>query len=208
MSNVIKGSAALKINAEPFVLKTLSGGAGGDDQPGMRKVGDPAVDVERAAYEKGFKAGEKDGFELGRQKAEVVFNGVAGILDALSIYKEGLYRECEKEVVDLCLAIAKKAVQIDVEKSGEAVMGSVREALKAVVAAGEIVIKINPKDAATLNRYKPELARYGDGVKGVTIEADDAISKGGCVIETNYGEVDATIDTIMGDIEERLKNAY
>lgn len=205
MSKVIKGSTAEKMNAEPFVLKTLSGP---DDLPGGRKVGDSAVDLERAAYEKGFRAGEKDGFELGRRKAEVAFNGVAGILDALSSFKAGLYKECEKEVVDLCLAIARKAVQIDVERSGDAVMGSVREALKAVAAAGEIVVKINPKDAATLNQYKPELARYGDGVKGVTIEVDDSISKGGCVIETNYGEVDATIDTIMGDIEERLKNAY
>lgn len=205
MSKVIKGLTAERVNAEPFVLKTLSGA---DDRSGRRKVGDAAVDLERAAYEKGFMAGEKDGFELGRQKAEVVFNGVAGILEALSSFKEGLYKECEKEVVELCLAIARKAVQIDVERSGGAVMGSVREALKAVVAAGEIVVKINPKDAATLNQHKPELAGYGDGVKGVTIEVDDAISKGGCVIETNYGEVDATIDTIMGDIEERLKNAY
>lgn len=208
MSNVIKGSTAEKMNAEPLVLKTLSEAAGPDGRSGRRKVGDSVVDVERAAYEKGFMAGEKDGFELGRQKAEVVFNSVSGILDALSSFKEGLYKECEKEVVELCLAIAGKAVQIDAEKNRDAVMGSVREALKAVVAAGEIVIKINPKDADTLNRYRPELARYGDGVKGVTIEADDAISKGGCVIETNYGEVDATIDTVMKDIEERLKNAY
>ncbi|MBI5827648.1 MAG: hypothetical protein HZB22_07975 [Deltaproteobacteria bacterium] len=208
MSKVIKGSTAEKMNAEPLVLKSLSAASGADERSGGRKVGDSAVDVERAAYEKGFRAGEKDGFELGRRKAEVAFNGVAGILDALSSFKAGLYKECEKEVVDLCLAIARKAVQIDVERSGDAVMGSVREALKAVVAAGEIVVKINPKDAATLNQYKPELARYGDGVKGVTIEVDDSISKGGCVIETNYGEVDATIDTIMGDIEERLKNAY
>lgn len=208
MSNVIKGSTAENTNAEPFVLKTLSAIAGADERSGGRKVGDSAVDVERAAYEKGFRAGEKDGFELGRRKAEVVFNGVAGILDEIASFKAGLYKECEKEVVDLCLAIARKAVQIDAERSAGAVMGSVREALKAVAAAGEIVIRINPKDAATLNQYKPELARYGDGVKGVKIEENDSISKGGCVIETNYGEVDATIETIMNDIEERLKNAY
>ena len=208
MSNIIKGSAAEKTNARPFVLKTLSGSAGVDDQAGGKKVGDNIVDVEREAYEKGFMVGEKAGFELGRQKAEVVFNGMAGILEDLASCKEGLYKECEKEVIELCLAIAKKAAQIEVEKNKDAVIGSVREALKAVVAAGEIVIKINPKDIATLNQYKAELARYSDGVKGVKIEGDEGVLKGGCVIETNYGEVDATIDTIMCGIEERLKNAY
>ncbi|MEK7773588.1 MAG: FliH/SctL family protein [Deltaproteobacteria bacterium] len=208
MSNIIKSSAAVKTNAEPFVLKPLSRPAGADEQAGGKKAGGNIVDMEREAYESGFMAGEKAGFELGRQKAEVVFNGLSGILEELAGYKEGLYKECEKEVVGLCLAIAKKAAQIEVEKNGDAVMGSVREALKAVVAAGKIVIKINPKDIATLNQYKAELSRYGDGVKGVTIEGDENVLKGGCVIETNYGEVDATIDTIMFGIEERLKNAY
>jgi len=172
------------------------------------EVGGGVEAVEREAYERGFKAGEKAGFELGRQRAEVVFGGISEILDDIAAFRESLYRKCEKEMVEICLAIAAKVVRSEVEVKEDVVLDCIREALKAVVAGGEITIRVNPKDLETLRRHKDELAGYGEGVKGVQIEADPSVARGGSVIETNYGEIDATIDSIMHEIEERLRNAY
>jgi flagellar assembly protein FliH len=108
-------------------------------------------------------------------------------------------------MVGLSLAIAGKVIQ----RGGEKGLGPrLREvAIKSVVAAGEIVIKVNPRDLEVLNDNKGEFSRFsGAGVKGLKIEADPEIDKGGCVIETNYGEVDASIGSVLADIEERLLN--
>lgn len=171
-------------------------------------VGSNIEEMEREAYEKGFQAGEKAGFELGRQKAEVIFNGLARIVEGLSTFKESLFKPCEKEMVDLTIAISKKVVQRELELKKDSVIDAVRTALAAVIAGGDIVIKINPKDMEVLLQHKNELARYGDGVKGVKLEPDEGVSKGGCLVDTNFGEIDASIDSIMGEIEERLKSAY
>jgi flagellar assembly protein FliH len=170
------------------------------------KIGGDLVSLEREAYEKGFAAGEKAGFELGLKKAEVLFSGLSGILDELSDFKTSLYGPCEHEMVGLSLAIARKVIQREVEKK-DSVLDCVRVAIKSVVAAGEIVIKVNPRDLEVLNDNKGEFSRFsGAGVKGLKIEADPEIDKGGCVIETNYGEVDASIGSVLADIEERLLN--
>lgn len=205
MSKIYKRTGPA-VNAGPMVFGFI--GRPDGEAPGAQgeKIGGDLVSLEREAYEKGFAAGEKAGFELGVKKAEVLFSGLSGILDELSDFKTSLYGPCEQEMVALSLAIARKVIQREVEKK-DSVLDCVRVAIKSVVAAGEIVIKVNPRDLEVLNDNKGEFSRFsGAGVKGLKIEADPEIDKGGCVIETNYGEVDASIGSVLADIEERLLN--
>ncbi|HXI10881.1 MAG TPA: FliH/SctL family protein [Thermodesulfobacteriota bacterium] len=206
MSRIFK-RADSALNASPMVFEFIGSSNVEDKDAGCDgNVGGDLVTLEKEAYEKGFAAGEKAGFDLGVKKAEVLFGGLARILDELSDFKTSLYGPCEKEMVELALAIARKVVHREVEKK-DSVLDCVRVAIKSVVAAGEILIKVNPKDLEVLNNHKTEFARFsGTGVKGLKIEADPEIDKGGCVIETNYGEIDSRIGSVLSDIEERLLN--
>lgn len=195
--------------SEPFILEDLglspSPYETGIDAAGDMSVGNNIEAMEREAYERGFAAGEKAGFEFGKQKAEVLFNGIASLLEALSAFKETLHKPCEDEMVELCVAISRKVLQRELELKRDGIVECVRMALKSVVAGGEITIKVNPKDQDILLQHKGELAKYGDGVKGVKVEADESVSRGGCLVDTNFGEIDASIDSIMTEIEEKLK---
>lgn len=217
LSKVIKSGEALP-DIEPFLMERLEEAFEEDEvieeaQPiepvvaANENVGTDLEELERQAYEKGFTAGEKAGLELGKQKAEVLFNSLSSILNELSAFKETLFKACEKEMLELSLAVAKKVIHRETEISRDVVLESVKAALNVAVASGEILIKVNPKDLETVFNHKSDLARFGEGVKGVTIEGDESIGKGGCIIETNYGEVDATTTGLLEEIEERLRNA-
>ncbi len=208
-------NARTKVNAEPLVMESLWEPAkenetpqGLQEHPHEKKVGDNILALEKEAYEIGFNAGERAGFELGKQKAEVAFNGLGKILEELTAFRENLYKSCEKEMVELAIAISRKVIQREVQIKKDGVLDCVRAAMKAVMASGEIVIRVNTKDLDIISQYKDELVRYGNGVKGVVVCGDEAIARGGCIVETNYGEVDATLDSVMSEIEEKLKNAY
>ncbi|MBI5454987.1 MAG: hypothetical protein HY956_10180 [Deltaproteobacteria bacterium] len=198
-------------SAEPYILEDLglspSPFETAEETLDGKNVGGNIEAIEREAYERGFAAGERAGFEFGKQKAEVLFNGIAGLLEALSTLKETLHKPCEDEMVELCVAISRKVLQRELEIKKEGIVDCVRTALKSVVAGGEITIKVNPKDQDILLSHKGELARYGDGVKGVKVEADESVSRGGCLVDTNFGEIDASIDSVMAEIEEKLKGA-
>ncbi len=198
-------------SAEPYILEDLglspSPFETAEGTLDGKNVGGNIEAIEREAYERGFAAGERAGFEFGKQKAEVLFNGIAGLLEALSTLKETLHKPCEDEMVELCVAISRKVLQRELELKREGIVECVRTALKSVVAGGEITIKVNPKDQDILLSHKGELARYGDGVKGVKIESDESVSRGGCLVDTNFGEIDASIDSVMTEIEEKLKGA-
>ncbi len=201
-SRIFKKSEATKEGIETLVFERI-----GHSVDEARVVGGEVMNIERDAYEKGFRAGESAGFEFGRKKAETLFQGLAHILDELANLRDRLYRSCEKEIIDLIIAIARKVVHRELETKREIVVDLVREALKASVAGGEIVIRLNPEDLKIMSEYREELASYVDGVKNLTIKEDSTIKRGGCIVETNFGEVDATVDTIMGEIEDRLRSS-
>lgn len=201
MSKVYKKTA--KFRAEPFVMQEIKGSGHARFGAGVLRAGS----IEKDAYEKGFSTGEKAGFEFGKKKAEALYKGLEGVLSEVSSFKESMYRASEEEVTALAIAIAKKVIQREVSLKRDIVLDSVRAALKAVVATSEVLIKVNPKDLEVINQFKGEILKGSGDVKSVSFEADEAIGRGGCVIETNYGEIDATVTGILAEIEERLRNA-
>ena len=72
---------------------------------------------------------------------------------------------------------------------------------------GDITVKVNPKDFDVIRQHKGELIRYGDGIKNFAIENDEKIARGGCLIDTRFGEVDATMESALEEIGQRLKDA-
>lgn len=208
LSKVFKESAVF-INHEPFMLGLVE--VNDIPEPEIldeENIGGRPEEIERAAYERGFHAGEKAGFEFGRQKAEVLFNGLGTVLHELSSFKDTLFKSCEREMLELSLAVAKKVIQREVEAKEDGVLECVRHAMRAVAGGGEITVKLNPKEIEVVKQHKSELARFHGNVKGLNMEADESIAKGGCVVSSNYGEVDATIGSILQEIEEKLNDAY
>ena len=47
--------------------------------------------------------------------------------------------------------------------------------------------------------------RAVDGIKHLVIERDDAISRGGAIVETDYGSIDARIERRLEEVEKALK---
>lgn len=206
MSDPFESAVRKDGSAVPFVMEDF-GGNGPAPEKEAETVGDDVVEIERQAYEKGFASGEKAGYEMGLEKARVAFQGIDGVLKELNSFGEKLARNCERDVTELALAVARKVVQREIETREETVVDCVRAALDLVVASGRIVVKVNPRDLEVLHDHTSELARGMDGLKGLSVEGDESVSRGGCVLETNYGEVDATIDGIMAEIEEKLRDA-
>lgn len=112
--------------------------------------------------------------------------------------------ECmESEIVRLSLAVAKKIVGYETEHRA-VIQHVVEQALGKVNDTRQLVIKINPKDLDTVQAIEQDLLPVDDLGTVFRIEADEGIKRGGCVIETKLGDIDARIDKQIKIIEERL----
>ena len=192
-------------------------GSSDNDNPssrsGKRSSAVDQFDVQ--AYQKGFshgmkkgaKEGETAGFEQATKKLDPLLDGLQQALMQLGNLRQNTYRIIEQEVVELALAIARKVICREIEVDKEVVVCVAREALSKVENPGNVKIKMNPSDLQFINETKYQLSELIGNIDNVTIEPVKNIRSGGCIIETNLGEIDARIEKQLQAVEESFRTA-
>jgi flagellar assembly protein FliH len=66
---------------------------------------------------------------------------------------------------------------------------------------------MNPSDLQLISETKHQFSELIGNIDNVTLEAEENIQSGGCVIETNLGEIDARIEKQLQAVEESFRNA-
>jgi flagellar assembly protein FliH len=162
--------------------------------------------IERQAYEEGFCRGEKDGFNKVETKLAPVLKNFKQALCELEKLKKELCRKAEEETVELALAIAKKIVGHEVATNKEIISHVVKEALKKAEDQEKIRIRVNPTDMEMIRDPEFKHSEMFTHIHNITFEEDDSISAGGCVIETDFGNIDARIENQLNTVEETFKS--
>ncbi|MBI5599108.1 MAG: hypothetical protein HY890_05150 [Deltaproteobacteria bacterium] len=197
MSNVYKLGQAEAV--QPFVPASV--------KPAAQYLRGGVSVVEREAYEKGFAAGEKAGMEMGQEKMNGVVKRLATMLDELLNFKKRFYSDREREVAELIMRVAEKVVHAELSINRDIVINSINIAVKAVNAAEDVLIKLNPSDMDYLLRVKPDVLKNLEDIKGFRVEGDGSVGRGGCLVETRQGEVDARLEQGLRVMETAMREA-
>jgi flagellar assembly protein FliH len=163
----------------------------------------PAVDiaqVEKTAYENGFRQGEKAGMELAERKIEAVMKRYSEAILELGRHRSLLYGQIEGEVVRLAIAVAKKIVHREIEVDPDIIQTLVRVALSHVAEKSAVTIHLNPVDYNYLLERRGELSQ-SEG-REISLLADKSVERGGCLIQTNCGDIDARIEEEFREVEQ------
>lgn len=147
------------------------------------------VEVARKeAFEEGIVEGKSDAIN----ELEPKYNAVKDIFDELGAEKEKFLKELEAEAVELVLAIEKKIIGYEVQKSKKPLEFVIKEALKTIRDKKNVRIRVPFEDEAYFNQGSNEfLNRFGEDIEVV---GDGSIESGGCIVETNIGLLDARLE--------------
>jgi flagellar assembly protein FliH len=164
------------------------------------------VALKGRAYAEGFTAGEKAGIDSERKNLESVIDTLTQTVEQLNEIKNEVYRHSEKEVVSLAMGIATKIVGHEVTINKNVILNVLKQALKKIVDSDQIKIRVNPYDLQFLKTQNHQFAHLIDNMGSVSFEADETILTGGCLIETNSGDIDARIDKQIEAVDEAFKS--
>jgi flagellar biosynthesis/type III secretory pathway protein FliH len=157
----------------------------------------------REHYERGVRDGERKLSEqLVKQRSEVM-ELKNGALHSLSQAMPGVINECQDALVALALQVAQKMVA-GMPITVEMVEGSVREALAEMEDAASYVVQLNPADLQLLEQYDSAL-RKNATEEHIEFQALPEMSRGGCVVKSQFGVVDAQRETKMALLEKTLQ---
>ncbi len=158
---------------------------------------------EQHAFERGRREGERAlGEQLLRQRAELA-ELQNGVLNALRQAVAQVTRECEGAMVALALEIAGKLVA-DLPLSSEMVEAAVREALTHVEQHGRLTVLLNPMDFELLQQANAPLLLTDVGGERLLFQTSPKVSRGGCLVQTNFGVVDARRETKFEALKKTL----
>jgi flagellar assembly protein FliH len=167
-----------------------------------------AAQIEQEAYEKGFSQGEKDGLELGEKKALKVIEGLENLLVEMGNLKQEIIREYEKEILGLIFAISEKIIHHQLEAHQEALKKTVFNAIYFAAEKNNMVLRVNPEDFEYVEKFRPEIFTRFNELRSIVMTSDASITRGGCLLETQYGDIDARIETQLEKIYQCLEGVF
>ena len=146
-----------------------------------------------------YQVGFSDGYSAAKKELEANFEDMMlqkseefyRILESFEEKLNGYENVFNSLVIKLAVQIGEKIIRSEIQNASVIEL-SLQEAVQKVMGANQVFIKLNPKDYELINRTgKAQLIeRNFDRVK---LEVTDKIEEGGCVIETEIGNVDARI---------------
>jgi flagellar assembly protein FliH len=169
------------------------------------------VEIEKQAYEKGLQEGRIQGKNEIKSQASLIIEGIENVLKEITAYKDDFPKIYEREVIGLIKEISKKVVHVEARVDERVILKNIYQAFDILSDRVGVKLNINPDDLDFVNENRPEFFSNVKGLQSISIEADTDVERGGCFIETEYGNVDARIQTqlerVEASLEELLKNA-
>jgi len=158
----------------------------------------------KAKYEEGLRDGEKGLREqLLQQRAEIV-DLQKGVLQALEMALPQVRTECEAALIDLALEVTRKVVA-GIPIKPAMVEGAIREALDSLEEAHDVCVLVNEADLQLLQKYKSPVLQASAGGEKVRFQVSPEVSRGGCMVQTRFGVVDARVETKLEQVKKSLR---
>ncbi len=168
------------------------------------KVESELADIKKRAEEEGYESGRETGYEEGKVEVERLVQQLHSIIDKTIEKRNDIIDESETQVINLVIMIAKKVVKVISENQKNVVVNNVIQALRKLKSRGEVLIKVNLADVELTSEHIKDFMRMVENIRSVTVVEDSTVDRGGCIIETDFGEIDARISSQLHEIEEKI----
>ena len=159
--------------------------------------------IRRQAEEQGYEEGIRRGqMECADRIAEL-----ESLKNDILEERELFFAHIEPQVVKLSVEIAEKILRHEISADSEAVLGTVRAALRQLKDKESVRLRVNPADREVVASNRDKLRDSVDGVRSIEIVEDRRVDRGGCVVESAGGGIDARIASQLSEVMRVLQEA-
>src|SRR3954468_21130568 len=144
-------------------------------------------------------AGHAEGFEVGRSEALASMapsvTAAASALEAVRGLEADACERVERAAVDLAVLVAERVVAGTVAVSPERLLAAGRGALRTTIDRERVTLLVHPDDLDLMRSAVADVAGSLGGIEHVEVQEERRVGRGGAIVRTSLGEVDARIET-------------
>jgi flagellar assembly protein FliH len=162
--------------------------------------------------DRGLAQGREEGRQAGRAEAIAEFTpqlkdlqvSFTAALEQWEADRNGMLLAAREDVLRLALAVAEKVTYRIIQTDSTVIGDQLAEALALLVAPRAVTVAVAPQDRALVEAMLPELIDKINTCTHAAIRDDPSVTRGGCVISTGAGRIDATIERQIQRIVDTL----
>ncbi|MCM1321456.1 MAG: flagellar assembly protein FliH [Bacteroides sp.] len=170
----------------------------------LKKADEQAKQISDDAYRAGYDKGVEDGFAAGKTESDRLIGRLHTVIEKTMERRTEILDETEQQIVELVLLMARKVVKVMSESQRNVVMTNIVHALRKVKGRGEVTLRVNFADVKLTSEHIQDFIKAVESVKDITVVEDTTVGKGGCIVETDFGAIDARISSQLNELEQKI----
>lgn len=159
----------------------------------------------KEAYELGLSEGREEAYTKFAKEIQDHLGDLEKVLQSMETAKKEILNYNEAHMVQLAYQIANKLAHVEVEKNDQSLIEVLRSAVTLAQDEEEVTVRVSPEQHEFVETVKKQTGRQFEFLKKIKFEPSPDISKGGCIVETNYGEVDARMEQRVQSLWDTLQ---
>lgn len=171
----------------------------------LAEANERIIQIESNAYESGHKKGEEDAWQAHKKAQEDFRQSTQEVLKQVNELRQKIYKYTEVEILALSIDIAEKLVFRQLEIKPETIVDIARAACLQAKECEMVIIYVAPEQVETIKAKQDEFSSQLYRSKRLEFIADPTIKSGGCRIETEQGYIDATVETMLKQLNTVIR---
>ncbi len=151
-----------------------------------------------------FEAGLVQGREEARNPAEVEVQRALSLVAQTEQLRLESARQAEFNIVELALAMAKKVIHRETSLDAGIVGEQVHQLVQYIAEKGLITVRAHPSEMAHLQSLRALVVGADGELARLSLEGDESIQPGGCIVESSQYFIDATVETQLDKIWQEM----
>lgn len=173
----------------------------------LKKIEDSRVEIKQEIINNIWETTKQEAMEETKKTYERLINQVHAILNEIIKRRSAILADTQEDMAKLIMLIARKVVKVFTERDDSIVIKNIVEAMAKLKGREKFVIRINAKQLAFVNEHIDNIKKLLEENVNILVLEDTRVDEGGCIIETEFGNIDARIATQLAEIEAKVRDA-
>lgn len=173
----------------------------------LEKVSELQENAYQKAYDLGFEEGQEKAFADKSTELQKKCDELDQLISSLNKIKEEMAYQNEAHIIKMIYEIATRLAFDHVEEHQEVVLKVIKKSIEEAQADENVNVLVSNEQLAFLEKMRQSQGREFEFLKKIKLESSEQVSVGSCVVETNYGVIDARIEERIAKLWSELKQA-
>ncbi|WP_066507304.1 FliH/SctL family protein [Abyssisolibacter fermentans] len=159
--------------------------------------------IEKAQSD-GYKEGYKTGYDEGKNISDGLINEANDIKKDILTLRKKYIQDLEPEIINLVIHMCETILNNKLENDKELILSIIYKGLDSLNLSDNLIIIISQDDYEIVNASRDKILSQASLVENIDIKVDRKLTKGDCIIETESGTVNCSLNMQMNKLKETI----